>query len=439
MFRKLIPFSLLLLLANCAPAPAASTPEPTAQPTQEVTAQATEAVTAISLVSTATPAESLSCDAFITQALAQVGTLCDSMGRNQACYGNQRVDVEFRPESNVTFNQEGDIVDLESVQSLRTASLNPDANEWGIAVIKAQANIPGTLPGQSVTFLLYGGIELDNASPDMSAVTLRTEASGVTCGSAPPASVVIQSPEGMEVAMVINGANISMGSTLMITVPEEDKLVVATLEGEGEVTAYGTTQKIVAGSEVELTVDEGGEVSAPPSEARPYDEENVKNAPIELLARSIEIQPPADPETLPEPVIATPIPTETDVPTETLTPTITPTRTPAPTVTARPARPTVDATPLTLPSNTPEASNTPEPRATAGGVNLRADTTTVSAGGCAVIQWDRPADAQQVYFEGQPTRSDNRQVCPTESTTYTLLVVDAAGNQTPYQITITVS
>ena len=57
--------------------------------------------------------------------------------------------------------------------------------DWGIAVLKAQANLPDALPGQNVTFLLFGDTTVDNPSPDMHAVTVSTRIGTTNCADVP--------------------------------------------------------------------------------------------------------------------------------------------------------------------------------------------------------------------------------------------------------------
>jgi hypothetical protein len=51
------------------------------------------------------------------------------------------------------------LIDLETI---RTTPLNLALDRWGIAVMNVQANVPNTLPGQAVTFLLLGDAQVEN-------------------------------------------------------------------------------------------------------------------------------------------------------------------------------------------------------------------------------------------------------------------------------------
>ena len=165
----------------------------------------------------ATAPPGLTCDQLVTLATTTVGVVCNNLGRNQACYGNKLVTVDFRPNVNASFTQSGDKVDLLSIQRLQTSALNRATNDWGIAILKAQADLPDALPGQNVTFLLFGDTSIDNPSPDMRAVTVQTRIGAVECANAPASAVMIQSPEGSQVSMNINGADVTLGSTAYIT------------------------------------------------------------------------------------------------------------------------------------------------------------------------------------------------------------------------------
>ncbi|RMF81661.1 MAG: hypothetical protein D6737_04325 [Chloroflexi bacterium] len=103
------------------------------------------------------------CEALVQTALSSAREACDATGRNQACYGN--VTLQAEPHAGIPlldFDEPGDMVDLAGLQSLRLSSLNEVTNEWGVAFMRVQANLPGTLPGQNVLFILFGDVRIDN-------------------------------------------------------------------------------------------------------------------------------------------------------------------------------------------------------------------------------------------------------------------------------------
>jgi hypothetical protein len=104
------------------------------------------------------------CPAIVQTALEAADSACQGVGRNQACYGNVLVNATSQPDvEDFSFDQSGDIVDVVNIQSLQLEPLSEAAGTWGVAVMKLQASLPDTLPGQNVTFLLFGNVEIENA------------------------------------------------------------------------------------------------------------------------------------------------------------------------------------------------------------------------------------------------------------------------------------
>jgi hypothetical protein len=104
------------------------------------------------------------CPALVQQALTDLAQNCDSLDRNSACYGYNRVDATFHQnQSEDFFSKPADRSQIANLQSIATAPLDVNKDFWGIAVMNVQANVPNTLPGQAVTFVLLGDVKVDNA------------------------------------------------------------------------------------------------------------------------------------------------------------------------------------------------------------------------------------------------------------------------------------
>jgi uncharacterized protein YuzE len=128
-------------------------------------------VTAVALAQDAT------CPTIVQDALAATDSACAGTGRNEACYGNISLDAQPQPGvSDFTFTKPGDLVNVAGVQTLTLSPLDQKDNTWGVALMKLQANLPDTLPGQNVTFLLFGDVEIKNA------VTSNVEADSTNGG-----------------------------------------------------------------------------------------------------------------------------------------------------------------------------------------------------------------------------------------------------------------
>lgn len=118
------------------------------------------------------------CNVIVDAALEAVDNACSGTARNQACYGNFFSQAFFREGAPATqFESVGDIADLIVIDSLQLSELNIAEEQWGVVLMQAQANLPDTLPGQNVTFLLFGDVQMrdlsgsDNPTADVSATT----------------------------------------------------------------------------------------------------------------------------------------------------------------------------------------------------------------------------------------------------------------------------
>lgn len=113
-------------------------------------------------------AQDTTCSALVQQALTDVGTNCGDLGRNTACYGYNRVEATFTEAvAEDFFSKPSDQSTLATLQTVQTAPLDVDLDQWGVAVLSVQANIPNTLPGQAVKFILLGDTQIENAvSPE---------------------------------------------------------------------------------------------------------------------------------------------------------------------------------------------------------------------------------------------------------------------------------
>lgn len=115
------------------------------------------------------------CMVLIEEALAQVGDACSGISRNQACYGHNMVAVtNFDGAAPASFSTSGDIIAITELATLSTAPLEVDTGIWGVALLSLQANLPNTLPGQNVTFVVFGDAELVSEVPPEKQATLPT-------------------------------------------------------------------------------------------------------------------------------------------------------------------------------------------------------------------------------------------------------------------------
>jgi hypothetical protein len=323
------------------------------------------------------------CPVLVEEALAAVDDACAGIDRNQVCYGHNLVAVtRFDNVSLDDFTDTGDTIDITQLASLVTAPMDVNENIWGVAMMALQVNLPDTLPGQNVTFIIYGDAELHSetlpegvsytctATPggnmnlrggpgtnfavvgglaggqeatvigkntagdwlclegedkmwvyeplvnttctiellptyEGDEVTVPEPAADYTapmqafrftsgigetaCEEAPKDGLLVQAPTGTTVHFMINGVEVEVGSTALLLI-NEDLLGVNTFDGAVSVTAAGETQTAEPGYQV-IAADD-----VPPTEPEPYDYDNVRAAPVNLLPEpvSIPVAVPAD-------------------------------------------------------------------------------------------------------------------------------------------------
>jgi hypothetical protein len=284
------------------------------------------------------------CQVLIQRAMDTSDERCQRTENGQACYGHFTVDAELLPDAAGPFDQMGDVVGIESLKALYTAPLDPVSEDWGIAVFRIQANLPRTVAGQTVTFLVYGNTSLENTSGDMQVIYFSTGLGSVSCAQLPSDGILIQMPDGVTVSFRANDADLELAGTTMLEAQPGGAMRVSLLDGSAVVHADGQEQELEAGEQLEVPLggEDGLRAVGPPSEPTPL-EQALSNVGCLLTGRGC----PGD-------LVAEQNPTNTPVPIDSRRPTNTP-------VPVSPGQPT--NTPVPLPTNTspPRVTNTSAP------------------------------------------------------------------------------
>lgn len=104
------------------------------------------------------------CPALVQEALDTTDTVCAVVDRNRVCYGNIMAEAQAQEGiSPLTFETPGDQVEVADIHALQLSVMDLSADIWGVAIMKLQANLPDTLPGQNVTIVLFGDVQVTNA------------------------------------------------------------------------------------------------------------------------------------------------------------------------------------------------------------------------------------------------------------------------------------
>jgi hypothetical protein len=247
-------------------------------------------------------AQDKTCPEIVQAALDTTDSQCSATGRNEACYGN--VDLEATPQpsvENFNFSAPGDIVPVNSIDNFTLSSRVEETGEWGVALLQLQANLPDSLPGQNVMFLLFGDVEITNAVDTnvdtelnpMQAFYFHSGSGDAPCSEAPDSGILVQTPEGAAtIDFTVNDVDITLGSTAYLQAQPGGQMTTSVVEGEATVTAGGATVIVPAGSQVQVPLDAQGQANGTPSQPQPYDAAKMAVLPIRILPRTISIAPP---------------------------------------------------------------------------------------------------------------------------------------------------
>lgn len=326
-----------------------------------------------------------SCQVLIDRAIRASGDYCDSTDPNSACYGNTTIKADLVPVSTKRFSERGDKVSIKDLRRLTASPLNLDGNEWGIAVFKLIANLPRSLPGETVTMVVFGNATLDNNSNNSESLEsfyFTSELGQITCEKVPFDGLMITSPDGDGIRFTINETEMTLMGTASIKAVKNGEMEVSVYKGAARIVANGEEQYVGAGnkSKVKLGGENGNEAISPPSEPEPLAEDELKIActmtgkyctdteivpiseseaqgqiegqitstPTLTLTPSLTFTPSS---TIPATNTLLVLPSSTLSPEPTSTPTKTrtpgPTKTPKPTLTKTPVTPTRTNTPIT--------------------------------------------------------------------------------------------
>lgn len=230
-------------------------------------------------------ASAQTCEFIAREALAALSANCAETGRNQVCYGNDLVDLTAQPTVTdpVAFEAPGDMTEVRFIQRLTLQPLDVEANVWGISLLRIQANLPETLPGQNVTMLLFGDSQLETFD-DGQVVYFRSGIGMPSCEDAPD-GLLIQTPEGdAQATFELNEIKIAMGSTAYLTADAEDVFTFNLLEGEATLTVDDEAQTFEGGYFVTVPLDADLIPTGPPSEPEAIDWSQMPGGLMGLLA-----------------------------------------------------------------------------------------------------------------------------------------------------------
>jgi len=310
------------------------------------------------LTATAIAENNASCQAIIDRAIQASGSYCGSTDSNTACYGNNTLTAELVPNAAQRFSERGDIISVDDLHRLSASPLNLGNGQWGIAVFKVMANLPRSLPGETVSMVVFGNATLDNTTignnKGLESFYFSSELGQIVCKKIPFDGLMVTSPKGSGIHFMINGAELTLMGNAGIKAIKNGEMEVSVYDGSAKIVANGKEQYFGAGqsSSVQLGGPNGTDSISGPSAPQPLtDEELTMGCTMTGNYCSSSDIVPVSPDQAQAQIQSEITSTPTIVPTSTIT------RTPSPTI-----PPTY--TLVVLPSTTPSPKPTKSPTAT---------------------------------------------------------------------------
>jgi|SRR5688572_5807403 len=359
------------------------------------------------LTATALSERNASCQVLINKAIQSSDSYCGETNSNNVCYGNTTIQAELAPGATQRFSERGDIVAVDELRRLSAAPLNLENDEWGIAVFKVIANLPRSLPGETITMVVFGNTTLDKESGGLESFYFFSELGQIACEAVPSDGLMLTSPDGSGLRINVNGTELTLKGNANLKAVKNGEMEVSLFSGSGRIVSNGQEQYFGAGQmvSVELGGENGTQSISGPSVPEPLTQEELNTAcamtgqycsqsqitPVSESEAQGQLQaeitftpttiPAQAPTVRPSPTLfptntsfvlpswtprwtLTPTRTLTPLPsaTRTRTPIPTRTRTPTPTLTpTRTATPTITLTPTVtlIPTSTPLAPTEP--------------------------------------------------------------------------------
>lgn len=190
------------------------------------------------LISSTIYAQPSACETLIHQAFDTLSQTCGDAGGSSACFGNSASAAVA--DGAGSFAQPGDRLDLSVVQSIRTLPLDTNVNQWGLAMLNVQANVPLALSTTGLRYVMVGDTEIANAvapenafQPVQPITVTPLVAANLRSGPSTDAQVLVSAPVGTELladALNADGAwlrVLNQGETSWVS-----RQIVAAKEGD---------------------------------------------------------------------------------------------------------------------------------------------------------------------------------------------------------------
>jgi hypothetical protein len=156
-------------------------------------------------------------------------------------------------------------------RGIAASPLRLASQEWGIAVFKVIANLPRSLPGETITMVVFGNTTLDNPSNNLQTFYFSSTLGQIDCDQVPFDGLMITMPDGAGVSFVINGAEMTLMGDASIKATQNGSMDVSMYSGSAYISANGESQFVTAGqsTSMDLGGTNGTSAVSPPSAPEP--------------------------------------------------------------------------------------------------------------------------------------------------------------------------
>lgn len=243
----------------------------------------------------AVQAQQVKCEDVVKRALQQIKDKCANIPRNMICYANGGASIEtISTATQTAFKSPGDMIALSNMKKINLSPYDEKTGTWGLVMMRVQANFPDAQPGQFVSMMLMGNVQLentvDNKNRGAQGFIFKSGTATLACKQLPPSGILLESPKGKQRArLTINGAELDIGSKVFLKIlPKTDKKLkqqfeVKTLEGLVNLTAKGKTTAIKPNQVSEIDLSEDYEADSVPDDAALFDPAEDDALPVETL------------------------------------------------------------------------------------------------------------------------------------------------------------
>jgi hypothetical protein len=232
------------------------------------------------LTATALSQRNASCQILIDKAIQASDSYCGETNSNNVCYGNTTIQAELAPGATRRFSERGDIISVDELRRLSAAPLNLENDEWGIAVFKVIANLPRSLPGETITMVVFGNTTLDKQSGGLESFYFYSELGQIACEAVPSDGLMLTSPTGSGLRINVNGTELTLKGNANLKAVKNGEMEVSLFSGSGRIVSNGEEQYFGAGQKISVGLggENGTQSITGPSTPEPLTEAELNTA-----------------------------------------------------------------------------------------------------------------------------------------------------------------